>query len=144
MTPSGNAPGARCSIQLIEPPYPPPLHLMGYDSFFEPLLATQSQETGHSVTPETVCARRRPSGGGATCDPLLISRSPLNCKHSLMSGLEAQQMSNWSDNYHHGALMSLSAAPLLTSDAAFRWSCTVFFQIYDSSLKRNEQQTANI
>lgn len=51
------------------------------------------------------------------CDPLLISRSPLNCKHSLMSGLEAQQMSNWSDNYRHGALVSTAAH----IDAALRW-----------------------
>lgn len=53
-----------------------------------------------------------------------------------MSGLEAQQMSNWSDNYRHGALMSLSAALLLRSDAAF------FSQNDDSS--SNVKQTVNI
>lgn len=63
-----------------------------------------------------------------------------------MSGLEAQQMSNWSDNYCRGALMSLSAALLLTSDAAFRWRGVLLrpFRSRASSSNGNVKQTVTI
>lgn len=60
-----------------------------------------------------------------------------------MSGLEAQQMSNWSDNYRHGALTSLSAALVLTS-TLLSDGAALFPQIYGSPLKWNEKQTVNI
>lgn len=68
---------------------------------------------------------RRPWGWDThthTCDSLLICALPLNCRHGLMSGLEAQQMSHWRDNYHE-ALMSVSAARLLRSGAAGSSAC---------------------